>query len=84
MFHIHCIQYFFLKGGGPDFSISGGEGKTGFPNWGRLVGGGQFGQNGQKLHENDKIGILGSKQWGGGHRGGQANFSGSGGDLEVH
>ena len=40
------------------------------------TGGGQFGQNGQKLHENDKIGIFGSKQWGGG----QANFSGSGGD----
>ena len=47
---------------------------AGFPNWGRLVGG-QFGQNGQKLHENDKIGIFGSKQWGGG----QDNFSGSGG-----
>ena len=27
--------------------------------------GGQFGQNDQKLHENDKIGISGSKQWGG-------------------
>ena len=36
-----------------------------FPNWGRLVGG-QFGQNGQKLHENYKIGIFESKQWGGG------------------
>ena len=24
-------------------------------------GGGQFGQNGQKLHQSDKIGILGSK-----------------------
>ena len=37
----------------------------GFPNrvnwWG-----GQFGQNGQKLHESDKIGIFGSKKWGGG------------------
>ena len=32
---------------------------------GRLVGKGQFGQNGQKLHENDKIFIFGSKQWGG-------------------
>ena len=29
-----------------------------------LTGGGQFGQNGQKLHENDKIHIFGSKQWG--------------------
>ena len=28
-----------------------------------LTGGGQFGQNGQKLHENYKVGILGSKQW---------------------
>ena len=46
----------------------------GFPEWGQLVGG-QFGQNGQKLHENDKIDIFGSKQWGGG----QANFLGSGG-----
>ena len=36
----------------------------GFPEWGQLVGG-QFGQNGQKLHENDKIDIFGSKQWGG-------------------
>ena len=26
--------------------------------------GGQLGKNSQKLHENDKIGILGSKQWG--------------------
>ena len=42
--------------------------------------GGQFGQNGQKLHENYKISTFGSKQWGGGHEGGQANFSGSGGD----
>ena len=31
---------------------------------GSTSGGGQFGQNGQKLHENDKIGIFGSKQWG--------------------
>ena len=53
---------------------------TGFPNWGQLVGGGQFGQNGQKLHENYKIGIFGSKFfWGGGMGGGQANFSSSGG-----
>ena len=36
--------------------------------------GGQFGQNGRKLHENDKIGILGSKQWV--NMGGQANFLG--------
>ena len=36
---------------------------TGFPKLGRLVGG-QFGQNGQKLHENDKIRIFGSKEWG--------------------
>ena len=34
----------------------------GFPN-GVDWCGGQFGQNGEKLHENDKIGILGSKQW---------------------
>ena len=34
-----------------------------FPKWSRLVGR-QFGQNGQKLHENSKIGIFGSKQWG--------------------
>ena len=38
---------------------------AGFLKWGRLVGA-QFGQNDQKLHENYKIGILGSKQWGGG------------------
>ena len=36
---------------------------AGFPKWGRLVGR-QFGQIGQKLHENYKIGISGSKQWG--------------------
>ena len=48
---------------------------AGFPNWVRLVGG-QFWQNGQKLHENYKIGIFGSKQWG--DMEGQANFSGSG------
>ena len=36
---------------------------------------GQFGQNVQKLHKNDKIGIFGAKQWG--RRGLQANFLGS-------
>ena len=41
-------------------------------------GGGQLGQNGQKLHENDKIVILGSKQWGIWRE--QANFLGSGGN----
>ena len=47
---------------------------SGFPNWGRLVGG-QFGQNGQKPHENYKIGIFGSKQWGeGGDMGGKSIF----------
>ena len=52
--------------------------KSEFPKRGQLVGG-QFGQNGQKLHENDKINIFGSKEWGRGACGGQANFSGSGG-----
>ena len=52
---------------------------TGFPNWGRLVGG-QLGQNGQKLHENYIIDIFGSKQWGEGSGGRQVNFWGSGGD----
>ena len=33
---------------------------SGFPKWGQLVGG-HFWQNGQKLLENDKIGIFGSK-----------------------
>ena len=43
--------------------------------------GGQFGQNGQKLHEIDKTSIFGSNQWvGEGHGGGQAIFSGSVGD----
>ena len=51
---------------------------AGFPNWVRLVGGGGFGQNGQKLHENYKINILGAKQWG--DMEGQANFLVSGGD----
>ena len=46
------------------------------------TGGGQFGENGQKLHENDKIGIFWSKQWG--DMGGQANFSGSGGGGSPH
>ena len=39
--------------------------RQGFPNgvdW--WDGGGAFGQNGQKLHENYKTGIFGSKQWG--------------------
>ena len=35
---------------------------AGFPNWGQLVGEGQFGQNGQKRHKNYKIDIFGSKQ----------------------
>ena len=50
-------------------------------------GGGQFGQNGQNLHENDKIGNFGSKQWGGGgggwRWGGQAKFLGNGGDPPL-
>ena len=46
-----------------------------FPKLSQLVGG-QFGQNGQKLHGNYKIGIFGSKKWG--DTRGQANFSGSG------
>ena len=37
--------------------------QPGFPKWGRLVGG-QFGRNAQKLHENDKVSIFGSKQLG--------------------
>ena len=53
----------------------------GFP-IGATIGGGQFGQNGQKLHEIDKISIFGSKQWGG-MGGGQADFLGSGGDPPV-
>ena len=44
-----------------------------FPKWGRLVGV-QFGQSGQKVHENDKIGIFGSKQWWG--HGGTSQFFG--------
>ena len=46
---------------------------------GSTGGGGQFEQNGQKLHENDKISILQSKRWG--PWGGQADFSGSGGGF---
>ena len=42
---------------------------TGFPKWDQLVRW-QFGQNGQKLHENDKVNIFRSKQRVGGH----ANF----------
>ena len=38
------------------------------------AGWGEFGQNGQKLHENYKISIFGSKQRGGDGHGGQANF----------
>ena len=45
---------------------------SGFPKWGRFVGE-QFGQNGQKLHEDYKINIWQNSV---GH-GGQANFSGS-------
>ena len=37
---------------------------TGFPKWGRLVGG-EFRKNGQKLHENYKINIFGEKRKGG-------------------
>ena len=44
------------------------------------TGGGQFGQNDQKMHENYKISIFGSKQWGGGMRGDQANFLNSRGN----
>ena len=51
-----------------------------FPKLSQLVGG-QFGQNGKKLHENYKIGIFGSKKWG--DTRGQANFSGSGGIPPV-
>ena len=47
------------------------------------TGGGQFGQDGQKLHENYKIGILEWKQWRG-TWGGQANFSGSGGYTALN
>ena len=57
------------------FSPTPNRGLQGFSNgvdWWR----GQFGQNGQKLHENYKIGIFG-QNWGGG----QANFLGSGGEI---
>ena len=42
---------------------------------GSTGGGGQFGQNGQKVHENDKIGIFRSKQWRG--------DMGTGGDKPI-
>ena len=50
---------------------------AGFPKWGQVVGE-QFGQNGKKLHENDKISIFGAKQCR--DMGGQTNFLGSVGD----
>ena len=52
--------------------------QTGFPKWGRLLrgGGGQLGQNGQKLNENYKIDIFGSKHWGGGGHGGDKSIFG--------
>ena len=75
MFHIHCIQYFFLKGGGPDFSISGGEGKTGFPNWGRLVGGDNLDKMAKNLMKMTKSAFWGQNS-GGGHRGGTSQFFG--------
>ena len=54
----------------PWVSIRGIRIKQGFPN--RVNGWeGEFGQNGQKLHENDKIVILVSKQWGGHMEGGK-------------
>ena len=46
----------------------------GFPNRGLQVWG-QFGQSGQKLHENFKIGLFGPKK-GEGDMGGLANFFG--------
>ena len=45
---------------------------AGFSIWVRLAGG-HFGQNGQKLHENCRINILGQTSRG---HGGQANFWG--------
>ena len=57
----------------------GPGGLAGFSNWGRLVGG-QFGQNGQKLDENYKIGIFGSKQWGEAWGGDKPIFQVVGGD----
>ena len=45
---------------------------------GSTGGGGQFGQNGQKLYENYKISILGSKQRG--DMGGKPSFRVVGGD----
>ena len=52
----------------------------GFPNGFDLWGGGQFGQNGQKLNENYKINLFGAKEWRG-YWGRQANFLGSGGGF---
>ena len=46
-----------------------------------LAGGWQFGINGQKLHENEKIGTFWSKQWG--DMGGQANFLASVGNAPT-
>ena len=46
---------------------------TEFPKWGRFVGG-QFRENGQKLHENYKINISGEKQRG--EHGGTSQFFG--------
>ena len=45
-------------------------------------GGGEFGQSGQKLHENDKIGIFGSKQWVGGSWGDKPIFRVVGGSPQ--
>ena len=53
-FRVYIKRYWHIQGVAP---------KLGFPNWVWLVGG-HFEQNGQKLHENDKISILGAKQWG--------------------
>ena len=46
---------------------------TGFPKWDRLVEG-QFGENGETLHENYKINIFGEKQRG--EHGGTSQFFG--------
>ena len=51
------------------------------PGVGGEGGGSQFGQNGQKLHENYKISIFWSKQ--SGDMGMQANFLRSGGNPAV-
>ena len=47
---------------------------------GSTSGGGQIGQNGQKLHENDKIDQNSGVKTVGGAWGGQANILGSAGD----